>query len=183
MYVKHIDNDIDTDRLQKELDNLLAEHSLESNTQISVTSIMGDDDWTCSIGRDQLKFKERFYSTINKSLEGTYLHSMLTRYSQYYRWRILKLSPKTTYSVHNDFNGRDDNLRLHIPIKTNEESFLCFFNDVPTSGSKIDVTFEHLLLGNSYEVNTTGWHTAVNYGTTDRFHLVGIRNAPSNTAT
>jgi hypothetical protein len=175
MFVELINSDIDAVALHNDLSKLLADHDLYYQNQISITSVMGDDDWTCSIGRNNLKFKERYYSTINKSLENTYMHSIIERYPQYYRWRVLKLLPKTTYSVHDDFNGVDDNLRLHVPITTNQDSFLCFFAGMPSSGSEVKVAYEHLELGKSYEVNTTGLHTAVNYGTTDRYHLVGIR--------
>lgn len=183
MFIKQIDNDIDVVAIQKDLDRLIAEHDLYYQNQISITSVAGDNDWTCSIGRDQLQFKERYYSTINKSLENTYIHSIVQRYSQFFRWRVLKLLPKTTYSVHDDSIGAGDNLRLHVPITTNPDSFLCSFVDKPSSGKSVNVLYEHLELGNSYEVNTTGLHTAVNYGTQDRYHLVGIRYENRNNRT
>lgn len=183
MFVQLVDNDINVVAIQTDLEKLLSQHDLYYQNQISITSVMGDDDWTCSIGRGNLKYKERFYSTLNKSLEGTYIGELVKRYDQFYRWRILKLLPKSTYSVHDDFNGFDDNLRLHVPIVTNNDSFLCFFTGMPSSGKQINVTYEHLELGKSYEVNTTGLHTAVNYGTEDRYHLVGIRYENSNNRT
>ena len=175
MFVELIDNNIDVVAIQNDLTKLIAEHDLYYQNQISITSVMGDDDWTCSIGRGSLTHKERFYSTINKSLEGTYIHKLTQRYDRFYRWRVLKLLPKSTYSVHDDSNGVNDNLRLHVPIQTNSDCFLCSFAQMPQSGQQANVLYEHLELGNSYEVNTTGLHTAVNYGTTDRYHLVGIR--------
>jgi len=183
MFVELVDNNIDVVAIQNDLTKLIAEHDLYYQNQISITSVMGDDNWSCSIGRGNLKYKERFYSTINKSLEGTYIHKLVEKYNQFYRWRILKLLPKSTYSVHDDFNGVDDNLRLHIPIQTNNDCFLCSFAQMPQSGQQVNVIHEHLALGNSYEVNTTGLHTAVNYGTTDRYHLVGIRYENRNNRT
>jgi len=111
---------------------------------------------------------------INKSLRGTSVEDFISNYSEYYRWRLMTLEPKTTYSIHSDGLPGNKNLRLHLPLQTNSQSFLCFYDRPVHSGSQL-VHHYNLLVNNVYEVNTTGLHTAVNYGNNTRYHLVGVR--------
>ena len=71
--VNKIDTDIDYKSIWDEVYNiLLTKPQLKDLDQISLTSVSGDDDWTCSVGRiANLDHPERFYSTINKSLAFT----------------------------------------------------------------------------------------------------------------
>lgn len=180
--VQIIDTDIDTQRLWEEISHLIDNHLLHDQNQISITSITGDNDWLCSTGRlIDLPNPERYYSTVNRALEGTYIEECVKRHSKYYRWRILRLRPRHTYSVHTDnLNEHTQNLRLHIPVVTNPECYMCFFESPLRSGESQQVHFEHLEAGNSYVTNTTGLHTAVNYGLEDRYHLVGVRYENKN---
>ena len=41
---------IQTDRLQTEMDAFLGHYNFWELRQISLTSLTGDDDWTCSVG-------------------------------------------------------------------------------------------------------------------------------------
>lgn len=180
-YVTLVDTDIDTELLSDEIMAVIKDYELENDSQISVTSISGDDDWFCSVGKIwNLSQPERFYSKLNKSFKGGYVEELLSRYKKYYRWRLMKLEPRHTYSVHADGDGKQSNIRLHIPIITNHHSYLCFFNERVRPGKDIKVRYEQLEAGNSYEVNTTRLHTAVNYGVTDRYHLVGVRYESSD---
>lgn len=175
--VQQIDDDIDSPRLAKEVLDLYEKNNFGQAQQISLTSVSGNDDWFCSVGRiKECKYPEEFYSTINKSLIGTYIHECISRYSDYYRWRILLLLSNNTYSIHTDaLFPNKQNFRLHIPVVTNHESFLCFYDKFPVSGETANVHYAHLRCGNSYKVNTTGLHTAVNHGKTHRVHLVGVK--------
>ena len=180
-YVRLVDNDIDADLLRVEVFQILNSHSLLNKQQISLTSITGDDDWDAGVGKiANLPKPERLYSTVMRSLKGTYIEECIRRYSEYYRWRLLKLEGHQTYSVHYDGDGVNQNFRLHIPVVTNPESFLCFFNQRPATGESLTVHHEHLAAGNSYRVNTTHYHPAVNYGIQDRYHIVGVRYENSN---
>lgn len=183
--VETIDNDIDSSKIWDEVYNLLlVKDELKDLDQISLTSVDGADDWTCSVGRiSKLQYPERYYSTLNRTLVGTELEKLLTRYPQYYRWRLMKLEPKKTYSVHKDSNDTADNLRMHIPLQTNEGCFLCFYVSVPLNKQYSRVKHEHLETGKSYLVNTSGFHTAVNYGDTQRYHIVGVKYENSNNRT
>jgi len=183
-YVRLIDTNIDADLLKVEVFQLLNKHSLLDKQQISLTSITGDDDWEAGVGKIvNLPKPERLYSTVMQSLKGTYIEECIQRYSNYYRWRLLKLESRQTYSVHYDGDGVNQNFRLHIPVVTNPDSFLCFFDQRPQSGQSVTLRHEHLTAGNSYRVNTTNYHTAVNYGHETRYHIVGVRYENSNNRT
>ena len=179
------DTDIDYKKIWGEIyDKILSNPVLEDLNQISLTSIDGNDDWLCSVGRlNELQYPERYYSTINKTLAGTEIEKLLNSYPQYYRWRLLRLQPKKTYSVHKDGADSADNIRMHIPLETNDGCFLCFYVTAPLNKEFSMVKHEHLELGNSYEVNTSGFHTAVNYGHTNRYHIVGVKYENSNNRT
>lgn len=183
-YVQVIDTNIDHEKLSHEVKHLIQSHNLEKYSQISLTSIGGNDDWFCSVGKiKDINHPERYYSTINHSVVGTYIHDLILKYSSFYRWRLMKLTPKTTYTIHPDGDQNHNNFRLHIPVITNPDCFLCFFNQKPESGKDINVRYEHLSVGKSYEVNTTNLHTAVNYSFADRYHIVGVRYENSDNRT
>lgn len=180
-FVKLIHTDIDHERLARDLFDVISKFNLTEYSQISVTSMEGNDDWECGNGKiSKLKYPERYFRVINNSIKDSYISECVKRYSDFYRWRILKLKPKYSYSIHSDGNGVHNNLRLHIPIITNKESFLAFYDILPNHKETARVYFEHLEVGNSYIVDTTNLHTAVNYGTTDRYHLVGVKYENSN---
>jgi hypothetical protein len=175
--VQILDTDIDTDQLWQEIADLIDRFPLHDQNQISLTSVGGNNDWDCSTGRlSDLPNPERFYSTVNRALEGTLVEEYIKRHKKFYRWRLLRLQPRRTYSVHTDnLTPNTVNMRLHIPVVTNPQCYMCFFEDAIQSGVTQPVRFEHLALGNSYITNTTGLHTAVNYGLEDRYHIVGVR--------
>jgi len=174
--VEQVHDDIDYNTLWEEIYKVLEEHNLDDVDQVSLTSIDGENDWTSTVGKKQsLQYPERYYATINKALAGTEVEKVINRYPQYYRWRLLRLSPKNTYSVHKDGEQNQNNLRLHIPLQTNEGCFLCFYVTVPLNQTYSMVKHEHLETGKSYVVDTTNFHTAVNYGDTQRYHIVGVR--------
>jgi len=169
-------DEIDTHQIWQDLYPVLVEHNLLDKNQISLTSVSGDNDWTCSIGKmKDLQYPERYYSTTNKAFTDTSIEALFNKYPQYYRWRLLKIAPKQTYSVHMDSIDNRDNIRIHIPVKTNERAFLAFYLHAPTNKKEVGVRHFHLEEGKSYLVNTSGFHTAVNYGDDNRYHIVGVR--------
>ena len=169
-------DEIDTHQIWQDLYPVLVEYNLLNEDQISLTSISGDNDWKCSIGKmKDLQYPERYYSTLNKAFENTSIDLLVQKYPQFYRWRLLKVAPKQTYSVHQDSLGEKNNIRIHIPVKTNERAFLAFYLQVPLNTKETGVKHYHLEEGKSYFVNTSGFHTAVNYGDDHRYHIVGVR--------
>jgi hypothetical protein len=183
-YVEVLDTDIDSPRLFEDFMSVLRNHELLEHQQISITSINGNNDWLCSVGKIRdLQYPERFYSKINDAFKGTYVEELISRYPQYYRWRAMRLQGRSTYSVHADNEGYLHNYRVHIPVFTTEKCFLCFFDKLPESGKSSVVHYEHLPIGQSYKVNTTNLHTAVNYGIDNRYHIVGVRYENSDNGT
>jgi hypothetical protein len=171
-----IATDIDTNRLYEDMSLLLGANNFWDERQISLTSVTGENDWTCSIGSAlQLSKPERMYSQINKDLEGTYIAELITKYNNYYRWRLLHIPPGQCYTIHTDAYSERVNKRLHIPVETNDDSYFCYYGDKPANGLETTVKFHHMALGNAYEVNTSQLHSAINWGTTSRFHIVGVR--------
>ncbi|MDA8915668.1 hypothetical protein N9I01_00415, partial [bacterium] len=172
-------DNIDIERLYKEMSLFLSSHNFWEQRQISITSITGDNDWTASIGKiADLDSPERMYSQLNKDLEGTYIAELVAYYKKYYRWRLLHIPPGQTYSIHSDAfpqNLSKINKRIHIPICTNADSYFCYYGDKPSDGVETTVRFHHMPVGSTYEVDTNNYHTAVNFGKTSRYHLVGVR--------
>ena len=174
--VELLDDSIDVDRLVSSmvaLQDLVDGHHMP---QISLTSATGEDEWTCCNGRlTDLKFPEKYYAKVNKSLVGTYIGDLIEKYDKYYRWRLLRLAPMTTYSVHRDSLNRKTNLRLHIPVITNNDALMTFQSNKPQDGATTIVNNYHLKAGNAYVTDTSSWHSAVNYGSEPRYHIVGVR--------
>ncbi len=175
LYVNRVST-VDSTRLQSDVTELLTRLDAHSTAQLSLTSSTGEDNWNESIGRMMdLKFPERYYSVLNNSLKDTYIDQLISEYPEFYRWRLLRLGSMNTYTVHKDSFKDKRNLRLHIPVFTNKDAFLCFYNEKPYDGSHSRIVHCHLQEGISYEVDTSSWHTAVNYGSTVRYHIVGVR--------
>jgi hypothetical protein len=177
-FVQHLSADVDSNALKQDIDQLVQDHGLQDAVQISLTSMSGEDDFTCTIGRiAEVKYPERAYRTPLKCLAGTYLESIIKQYPEYYRWRVLKLPPRTVYSIHHDSINGWENHRLHIPVVTNPHAYLTFFEDIVSHDhvDHRDAKMIYLHPNNVYNVNTTSLHSAGNYGTQDRIHIVAVK--------
>lgn len=174
--IKVLDTTIDVSRLKTEVHELILKHNLQDRSQISLTSIAGDNDWDCSAGSlMNLPTSEDHYCVLNNALTGTYIAELLCKYKLFYRWRILIRQPRTTYTVHTDnLSANTTNKRLHIPVISNDLSFFCFYDRKPADGVVAAVKHHNMKPGKVYEVNTSLFHTAVNYGTSARYHIVGV---------
>jgi hypothetical protein len=75
------------------------------------------------------------------------------------RWRWMVMFGKSCYSMH-----YDNSERIHVPLISNDQSFLLF---------KDPVRLYQMTPGHTYRVNTTKVHTAMNCKDTWRVHLVG----------
>ncbi len=84
-YVKDIEISIDIDLLQKEVIELIEEIGLGHLSQISLTSLDGNDDWKCSIGdlrsetHTNYGIPEEDYTVVNKSIIGSHIVSHIHR--------------------------------------------------------------------------------------------------------
>lgn len=146
---------------------------LNQPLQISLTTTTGDPcDWTSGNG---YKPNPELFNKINPSLKDTYIEQLINRYPEYSRWRVMVMKPKTTLTVHKDCSvGK--NYRIHIPVVSNEHSWMVFYQHKPCEGTQ-EVQHYHLEPGFVYVCNTTGFHTAVNYHhTSTRIHIIGERN-------
>ena len=169
-------DNVDIEKLQHELDQFLSQHNFWDQRQISLTSVDGNNDWFCSTGSmKDLPKPEKSYSFINSDISNTYIADIITQYKKFYRWRLLCIPPGQCYSVHTDAYPNKINKRIHIPILSNNQSYFCYYDDKPGNGVKTSVEFHHLEPGNIYEVNTSRLHSAINYGITPRYHIVGVR--------
>ena len=102
-FTKLIHTDIDHELLAKEIYQLIEHFKLEDHPQISLTSLAGENNWINSTGkRHLLRYPERYFNKINEYLKGTYIAECISRYSDFYRWRLLKVIPRATYSIHPD---------------------------------------------------------------------------------
>jgi len=173
MHVQQLESKINHSKLIDDFKALNENVLFDSITgQISITSIEGDNDWTCSVGKIHMLTKpERFYCVLNKMLAGSEFEKVVKAYPEFYRWRLMQLGPRQIYSIHSDSNGNGKkNKRLHIPLVSNPNCYMMFIDDDINKPSMY-----HLAVGNVYEVNTTGRHTAFNCGLHNRVHLVGVR--------
>ena len=174
--IEILDTNVDIVSLQTDVEYFLSTHDFWEERQISLTSITGNNDWFCSIGSmKDLPRPEKSYSFLNQDLKGTYIAELINKYKKFYRWRLLHIPPGQCYSVHTDAYPDKVNKRIHIPVITNDESYFCYYGDKPGNDVETTVSFHNLKVGNVYEVNTSKLHSAINYGTTPRFHIVGVR--------
>lgn len=159
----------DSDLLASEV--LYFRDAYQDHTQFCITSIKGDDNFTKDSG---IISNPQKYITLNPRFQDTSIDNLVSAFPDYYRWRILCLKPRQTYSIHYDGVRRGYfNKRIHIPIVSNSEAFLCFYEHKPMDCGHQNVEYHNLSVGKIYEVDTTGYHTAVNYHPTqERIHIV-----------
>lgn len=83
---------------------------------------------------------------------------LLARLHEYQicRTRIMRITSKVCYSWH-----MDETPRVHVPLITNQHAFMVVGNES-----------KHLTEGKLWWVDTTKYHTAMNCGPLDRYHLV-----------
>jgi hypothetical protein len=135
---------------------------------ISVSRSDSDDymescqKWIEPIQEAQLQYLVECY-------KSTYLEQLINSLPiETCRWRWMIIFGKSCYSMHYDWTER-----IHIPIYTNNQSFL-LFPETPE--------IYQLSKGSVYQVNTTKVHTAVNCNDSWRVHLVGcVKNNKSET--
>lgn len=149
--------------------------------QFSVTNEHDDDDLFASVGRIESGMIS-IYNKLHSIFKNTIIHQIVDSYPDFYRWRLLVLDHKSTYSVHKDgIQGQYHNHRIHAPIVTNDDCYMMFCEhdlekaqgNEPYAGQQ-RIKYYQMKPGNIYKVDTTHYHTAVNYhGSLERIHLVG----------
>lgn len=177
-YITKISLKIDQKQLLEDVEYILGLTPLWPNQQISLTSVTGNDDWECSIGKiADLQHKESDFTVVNKSIKDRYIGQLIESLApNYCRWRIMNKARRTCYSIHDD--GLNHVLRLHIPVVTNDQNFLMFYDTLPKAkdtGTDIKIKHYHLEPGNAYLMRTNYPHTAANFSNEDRIHIVATQ--------
>ena len=164
---------VNVDRLRTEVMKVRDLYS--DKTQFCITNINGDDDMFTGAGTSDQSEK---FTKIIPLFKDTYIEELTQKYQDFFRWRILCIKGRTTYSVHRDTGNpkKFSNHRIHIPVITNDEAFLMFYEHKPLGSGAQRVEYHHLDEGNIYKVDTSNYHTAVNYHPTEeRIHIVAER--------
>jgi hypothetical protein len=159
MLVYPLENIDNFDVLVNEITSLIDEVGITHNQIICQQMTTNNSDWTTGIGRiDQLDHRdEHLYKFINKKLKGSKLEELITKYNAF-RTRIMIMPPRQCYSIH-----ADPTPRLHIPIITNEQSWMVW----PYLNA-----CEQMRPGKVYWADTTKHHSFLNGGETIRVHIV-----------
>lgn len=135
-------------------------------------SLRKSETWFDGIGSlydyEQRKFTRGTadFSEPSPKLKGSYLEEVINRVEQQAqldsvrvgRIRIMKMLPKTCYTLHTD----PEEFRYHIPLRTNPGAFFVVDNKV----CRMDIP------GQLFRFKTNAEHTAVNASTAERIHIV-----------
>jgi hypothetical protein len=147
---------IDLSRLQIETAILLSNKT--KLTQVSIQT-NGDDDWTSGNGSRPGQAEEQ-WNVIHPQLVGSWWESFINALPMpVYRARIMKMLPRTCYSIHKDIGPR-----LHIAISTNPQAKFLFTDPAELIHIPAD--------GNVWWVDTRHEHSAFNGSMQSRLHLI-----------
>ena len=176
---EELDIDFDHTQLQQDWSNiknkLLAYHwygyENRHSSQVAVQSgPLDTNQYTSSCGKQQLQgtgYKSRDWNVVNDLFLGSAFEKLCNEY-ECYKMRVMRLWPKSMYSVHIDKSPR-----FHIALDTNPGAFM-LWPDAPTGADlhKGLGTVLHIPEKTIYYTNTCPRHTACNSGDTYRDHIV-----------
>lgn len=126
--------------------------------QTSIQYADRDDVFLSATGTLQPGRSEQEYNLINPLFVNTPFEDVVKEY-KLVRTRLMWLEPRTCYSIH-----RDQSVRLHIPLVTNEDCKFIF----PEESEMF-----YLPVGGAYHVNTNKTHSFCNFSAEPRLHLLG----------
>lgn len=114
------------------------------------------------------RYLEPDFNVFHEALLGSYLHEIYLRMQEHTnqcigRFRIMRLNPKTSYTMHEDA----DSPRFHVAVRTNRDCLFIFEGK--------DGSFEVGRIpndGHVYEFDARDNHTAINASLQPRTHLV-----------
>jgi hypothetical protein len=153
-------------RLLKDCLSVWMKFSLETHNQIGLTYRPGTppEEGRVYTGIGSLHGtgrSEQDFTEFEEEFTHTYLYEVYRALPfPVGRFRIMRIKPKTTYSVHTD-----NSKRIHIPLITNIGAYLLF--------PEIEKLVHMPADGRVFLADTTLRHTAINCGPADRIHLVG----------
>ena len=112
----------DFDRFRETIINFRSKY-LERN-QFMITSVDGNEYFQ-GAGTESDPQK---YVVCNEFFKDTTVSDVICAFPEFFRWRILCIPPKNTYSIHRDGWPKGfSNMRLHIPVRTNIDSYMIFY--------------------------------------------------------
>ena len=158
--VKKLSSNYDISRIKKDWKNI--ESKLTPDHWWGSTQIMiqhnGKVDYTKGCGTSY-NMDEYSFKFINPLFKGTVFEEIINEYGGK-RARILKMNPKSVYSIHQDWGKR-----IHLVISTNESSYFIFPHDNQVYHIPMD--------GYLYEADTSKHHTFINaHQSLERIHMV-----------
>jgi len=159
--VKKSNHKIDLIKLTADIKNLTVSLHKTYNQLSLQMKKDAKDPWYESCGSFELSKPEKDYNLIIPELKGTYIEEMFESLPfKPIRSRLMKLNPKSCYSIH-----EDPDARYHIAILTNPKAKFVFTKKEKLFHIPAD---EHL-----YWVDTREEHTFIN-GSLDssRLHLI-----------
>lgn len=131
------------------------------SSQVAVQSgPLDTNEYTSSCGRQQLKdtpYKSSDWNVVNALFKDTEFEKLCNEYDCY-KMRVMRLWPKSMYSVHIDKSPR-----FHIVLRTNPGAFMFW----PDWRSHL-----HMPQSTAWYTNTCPRHTACNSGEEYRDHIV-----------
>jgi len=135
-------------------------------TQVMVQVHTEEDNWRYGIGtRENYENfpNPRIFNKIQPALSNSPIENYINWLAlPVWRSRLMMIEPRTTYSIH-----KDHEFRLHLPLITNNQCFMLF----PTEDDNAKM-FHLPADGTTHWTNTRQFHSAVNFGTEPRLHLV-----------
>ena len=105
-----------------------------------------------------------------KMFDIPYINSIIDEL-KLYKTRITTLNPRECYTWHRDLFPR-----VHIPVVS--DTFKCFMIVQSRFNPNDPGEIHRMPVGESYYIDTTKHHTAINGGTEDRIHLMGTVTQP-----
>lgn len=140
----------------------LTKYPLDERNQLCLTSRVGTKDPLYD-GVGKLEGAESDYRVFNEEFRGTFLETIYNRVCEWSphgigRVRIMRMGPKSCYSMH-----ADKTMRYHLAVMTDRNAYLVFHGQPP---------FHIPMDGHLYETDTQYKHTAMNTADTARIHLV-----------
>ena len=131
------------------------------SSQVAVQSGPLDTNvYTSSCGKQQLQntgYKSSDWNVVNQLFKGTEFERICDEF-QCYKMRVMRLWPKSMYSVHIDKSPR-----FHIVLSSNPGCFMMW----PDSNTHV-----HMPRNTAWYTNTCPRHTACNSGEEYRDHIV-----------
>lgn len=153
--VRCLHTDIDVERVWQEVCSVhhfatfarikpVHEFAINHRHQLSYTAPTADFDYDAGIGNVS-KQVSKSCTVIVDSLLGSYTESILGRYKDYHRWRLVRYNLRSQPTVNDilDQSNLDKVYRIIVPIK-------CFGATVLVGNQKHEIK-----LGSSYIVNTS----------------------------